>query len=61
MLSLKESQKVINEMVAKRLNDFDNGLLVEDEVRELQALQMAGLLFKHVVVAEEVLLKGDVK
>ena len=58
MLSLKESQKVINEMVAKRLNDFDNGLLVEDdEVRELQALQMAGLLFKHVVVVDEVLMK----
>lgn len=57
MLSIKESQKVINEMIAKRLNDFDNGLLVEDEVRELQALQMAGLLFKHVVVADEVLMK----
>lgn len=57
MLTLKESQKVINEMVAKRQNDFDNGLLVEDEIRELQALQMAGLLFKHVVVAEEVLIK----
>ena len=57
MLSIKESQKVINEMIAKRLNDFDNGLLVEDEVRELQALQMAGLLFKHVVVVDEVLMK----
>lgn len=57
MLSLIESQKVINEMVTKRQNDFDNGLLVEDEVRELQALQMAGLLFKHVVVADEVLMK----
>lgn len=57
MLSVKESQRIINEMVAKRQNDFDNGLLVEDEVRELQALQMAGLLFKHVVVADEVLLK----
>ena len=57
MLSLKESQKVINEMVTKRQNDFDNGLLVEDEVRELQALQMAGLLFKHVVVMDELLLK----
>ena len=57
MLSLRESQKVINEMVTKRQNDFDNGLLVEDEVRELQALQMALLLFKHTVVEDKVLLK----
>lgn len=57
MLSLIESQKVINEMIAKRQNDFDNGNLLEDEVRELQALQMAGLLFKHVVVTEKILLK----
>lgn len=57
MLSLRESQKVVNEMIAKRQNDFDNGNLLEDEVREFQALQMAGLLFKHVVVADEVLLK----
>ena len=57
MLTARESHKVIDEMVSKRLKDFENGNLLENEVRELQALQMAGLLFKHVVVAEEVLLK----
>lgn len=61
MLTAKQAQEIIENMVNEREKNvpmWDGDIKCWfKEADEFQALQMALLLFKHVVVADEVLLK----